>query len=48
MPFLFCNLENTCTYAVENEYSYWLSTPEPMSMSMKNIQAADVEKYISR
>lgn len=48
MPFLFCNLNNVCNYASRNDYSYWLSTPEPMSMMMVNIQAADVKKYISR
>jgi integrin beta 8 len=27
MPFMFCNLNNRCTVASRNDYSYWLSTP---------------------
>ncbi|KAG5893434.1 hypothetical protein JTB14_017874 [Gonioctena quinquepunctata] len=48
MPFLFCNLNNVCDYAQRNEYSYWLSTTEPMPMTMTPIDAQNVQRYISR
>ncbi|KAG8229547.1 hypothetical protein J437_LFUL009021 [Ladona fulva] len=48
MPFLFCNLNNVCNYASRNDYSYWLSTAEPMPMMMTPIPARDIKKYISR
>lgn len=48
MPFTFCNLNNVCDYANRNDYSYWLSTTEPMPMSMTPIPAPEVGRYISR
>lgn len=48
MPFLFCNINDVCDYAQSNEYSYWLSTTEPMPMSMTPIYANEVQRYISR
>lgn len=48
MPYMFCNLNNVCDYASRSDYSYWLSTSEPMPMSMAPIPAPDVKKYISR
>ncbi|CAG2060138.1 unnamed protein product, partial [Timema podura] len=48
MPFLFCNLNSVCDYASRSDYSYWLSTPEPMSMMMTPIPANEIKKYISR
>uniref|UniRef100_A0A8C6XU62 Collagen IV NC1 domain-containing protein n=1 Tax=Naja naja TaxID=35670 RepID=A0A8C6XU62_NAJNA len=33
MPFMFCNINNVCNFASRNDYSYWLSTPEPMPMT---------------
>ena len=48
MPFMFCNLNNVCDYASRNDYSYWLSTPEPMPQMMTPIQAEEVKKFISR
>lgn len=48
MPFLFCNLDDVCDYAQRNEYSYWLSTNEPMPMMMTPIYANEVQRYISR
>lgn len=47
-PFTFCGLNNVCEYAVRSEYSYWLSTTEPMPMSMTPIPAPQVGRYISR
>lgn len=48
MPFLFCNLNEVCDYASRNDYSYWLSTPEPMPLMMTPILGTDISKYISR
>lgn len=48
MPFLFCNPNNVCNYANRNDYSYWLSTDEPMPMHMRPIPANEMVKYISR
>uniref|UniRef100_V9GVP0 Collagen type IV n=1 Tax=Ectopleura larynx TaxID=264052 RepID=V9GVP0_9CNID len=48
MPYMFCNLNNVCTFASRNDYSYWLSTPEPMPMMMNPVEGRDIEKYVSR
>lgn len=48
MPFMFCNINNVCDYANRNDYSYWLSTTEPMPMSMAPIPSPEVGRYISR
>lgn len=48
MPFMFCNMNNVCDYANRNDYSYWLSTTEPMPMMMTPIPAPEVGRYISR
>lgn len=48
MPFMPCNLNNVCEYSSRNDYSYWLSTAEPMPMMMTPIQPPDLRKYISR
>ena len=48
MPFMFCNINNQCNVAWRNDYSYWLSTPEPMSMSMEPMEGAQIEPYISK
>lgn len=48
MPYMFCNLNDVCDYAQRNDYSYWLSTTEPMPMTMTPIPAPDVGRYISR
>lgn len=48
MPFMTCNLNNVCEYSSRNDYSYWLSTPEPMPMMMTPVQAPDLRKYISK
>ena len=46
MPFLFCNIQNQCRVAARNDYSFWLSTPEPVPMMP--VQGAQLENYISR
>ncbi|KAI5104395.1 collagen alpha-5(IV) chain isoform X2, partial [Silurus meridionalis] len=48
MPFMFCNINNVCNFASRNDYSYWLSTPEPMPMSMAPIQGESIKPFISR
>lgn len=48
MPFMFCNLNNVCSYAENNDDSLWLATAEPMPMSMTPIPSREMEKYISR
>ena len=48
MPFMFCNLNNVCSYAENNDDSIWLTTGEPMPMSMTPIPSRELEKYISR
>lgn len=48
MPFLFCNINNVCNFASRNDYSYWLSTPEPMPMSMAPITGDHIRPFISR
>jgi len=48
MPFLFCNLNNVCNYASRNDYSYWLSTFEPLPMMMMPIQGFEIKRYVSR
>ncbi|PIK42317.1 putative collagen alpha-5(IV) chain-like isoform X2 [Apostichopus japonicus] len=48
MPHMFCNINNVCHVASRNGYSYWLSTPEPMPMSMEPIPSENVEPYISK
>lgn len=48
LPYMFCNFNEICNFAQREDYSFWLSTPEPMPMSMTPIQAKDVGNYISR
>jgi len=48
MPYMFCNLNEVCDYANRNDYSYWLSSTEPMPMMMTPIKGPDIEKYISK
>ena len=48
MPYMFCNLNGGCDYASRNDYSYWLSTSEPMPLMMNPVFGIDIEKYVSR
>lgn len=48
MPFMFCNINNVCNFASRNDYSYWLSTPEPMPSSMAPITGERIKPFISR
>lgn len=48
MPFLFCNINNVCNFASRNDYSYWLTSPEPMPMSMAPVTGQSIKPFISR
>lgn len=48
MPFLFCNINNVCNFASRNDYSYWLTSPEPMPMTMAPITGEGIKPFISR
>ena len=48
MPYMFCNLNQVCDYASRNDYSYWLSTTEPMPVMMTPIRGPEIEKFISK
>lgn len=48
MPYMFCDINNVCNYAQNNDDSLWLSTPEPMPMTMTPIPAAEIQNFISR
>lgn len=48
MPFMFCNINNVCTVSWRNDYSYWLSTPEPMTPMMNPIRGDQIKPFISR
>jgi len=48
MPFMFCNINDRCTTASRNDYSYWLSTPEPMTPMMNPVTGSQLREYISR
>ena len=48
MPFMFCNINNVCNVAWRNDYSYWLSTPEPMTPMMDPVSDEQIRPYISR
>ena len=46
MPFLFCNINQNCNLASRNDYSFWLSSPEPIPMMP--VQENDIRPFISR
>jgi collagen type IV alpha len=48
MPFMFCNVKEQCQISNRNDYSFWLSTGEPMTAAMAPITGQAVKKYISR
>lgn len=48
MPFMFCNINNVCNVASRSDYSYWLSTPEPMTPMMQPVVGDQIRPYISR
>lgn len=45
---MFCDINNVCSYAENNDDSLWLSTQEPMLPMMDPIREANIQKYISR
>lgn len=48
MPYMFCDINNVCSYAENNDDSLWLSTEEPMLPMMNPIPATGIQNYISR
>lgn len=48
MPFMFCDLQDQCTYASRTDYSYWLATDERMTARMAPVSGQGVIPYISR
>ena len=48
MPFMFCNINDRCTTASRSDYSYWLSTPQPMTPMMDPVTGTQIRDYISR
>lgn len=45
---MFCNINNVCNFASRNDYSYWLSTTEPMPTSMSPVSGESIKPFISR
>lgn len=48
MPIMFCNINTVCNVAWRNDYSYWLSTREPMLPMMNPVEGPAPQRYISR
>uniref|UniRef100_K1QKT2 Collagen alpha-1(IV) chain n=1 Tax=Magallana gigas TaxID=29159 RepID=K1QKT2_MAGGI len=48
MPIMFCNINTVCNVAWRNDYSYWLSTREPMLPMMNPMEGPAPQRYISR
>ena len=46
MPFLFCDFNEVCNYASNNDRSFWLSTKEPIPMMPVAEHA--IAEFISR
>jgi integrin beta 8 len=43
-----CDIKNECSYAINHDTSYWLSTSEPMKPSMTPINGPQLKNHISR
>ena len=48
MPFMFCNMNSVCHVSSRNDYSFWLSTDEPMTPMMNPVTGTAIRPYISR
>ncbi|PAV59272.1 hypothetical protein WR25_20471 [Diploscapter pachys] len=48
MPFMFCNINSVCNVASRSDYSFWLSTEEPMTPMMNPVTGSAIRPYISR
>eukprot|EP00105_Crassostrea_gigas_P005966 XP_011419738.1 PREDICTED: collagen alpha-1(IV) chain-like [Crassostrea gigas] len=48
MPIMFCNINTVCNVAWRNDYSYWLSTREPILPMMNPVEGPALKRYISR
>lgn len=48
MPVVRCDINDKCSYAQNQDNSYWLSTSEPMTPSMKPVDGERIKDFISR
>ncbi len=48
MPVVRCDINDKCAYAQDQDNSYWLSTNEPMTPSMRPVDGDQIKSYISR
>lgn len=44
MPIMFCNINTVCNVAWRNDYSYWLSTREPMLPMMNPVEGPALQR----
>ena len=47
-PTIRCDIKNECSYALNHDVSYWLSTSEPMNRAMTPISGPQLKNHISR
>jgi collagen type IV alpha len=48
MPVVRCDYNDKCQYAQDQDNSYWLSTSEPMTPSMRPVDGDRIKDFISR
>jgi integrin beta 8 len=48
MPVVRCDVTDKCSYAQDQDNSYWLSTAEPMTPSMNPVSGNQIKDYISK
>lgn len=48
LPYITCEDDDSCTYAIKNDYSYWLSTRARKPLSNIPIVDIGIKEYISR
>lgn len=48
MPVVRCDISDKCAYAQDQDNSYWLSTDEPMTPSMRPVDGPRIKDFISR
>ena len=48
MPVIRCDISQKCSYAQDQDNSYWLSTFEPMNPSLKPVNGSRIKDFISR
>lgn len=47
-PVIHCTTNEVCSYAINQDNSYWLSTSQPMTPDMKPLTGLSIKPYISR